>query len=198
MKAHHLLTLVLAIGLYTSCSKATSKVSKTSTNPIDTTSKPKDTLTYLQTSSLTFFFNGDTAYSTAFTDIDSGWNTFGPAYPELQMIGYVKVPATRDSMYFVMWMMDVKHDLFSINQFMGAWNDTSHENHASSLELNSQVNANAYYDVPGNQDFYMNITANNGRTLKGTFYGVLATEANNTGAPPTMAVTKGVFSVNLY
>ncbi len=198
MKAYHLRTLVWAIVLCTSCSKATSIVSKTGTNPIDTTSKPKDTLTNLQTSSLTFFFNGDTAYSTAFTDIDSAWATLGPAYPELQLIGYVKVPAKQDSMHFVIWLMDVKHDLFSINQFMGRWNDTSYEDHTSSLELNAQANDNAYYDVPGNQDFYMNVTSNNGRTLKGTFYGVLATEANNTGAPPTITITKGVFSVNLY
>jgi hypothetical protein len=206
MKTYHLLTLLVTVGIFNACSKASSIVvnkpggSGSSTDTSTTTgSKSTDTLTNLQASSLSFYFNGDTAYSTAFTTIDTGWGfTSGPAYPQLQLIGYVKIPALQDSLYFIVLLDDVTRDLYSINQFTGNWNDTSYEGHTSSFLLNSQVNDNAYSDVPSNEDFYLSITSNNGRTIKGAFYGVVATDPNNTGAPPTIPITKGVFSVNLY
>ncbi len=57
---------------------------------------------------------------------------------------------------------------------------------------------NAYQDAQnGANDLYVNISANNGKALTATFYGSLVCFANNTGAPPTLPITKGVLNITL-
>lgn len=145
---------------------------------------------------ISFFASSDSAYVAAIS-VDTTRDV-GFEYPQIIINGTAIIPNRKDTLTFELQIYNSTNTYTSATQFMGNFNDTSRSYHTTNLTLNSQVNYNAYQNAfNGANDFYVNISANDGKTLTATFYGSLVCFANNTGAPPTLPITKGTMKINL-
>jgi len=146
--------------------------------------------------SITFFANGDSVFVTQIS-VDTSRQT-GFMYPQINVNGMAIIPVRKDTLTFDLQIFNSNNSYASVVQFMGNFNDTSRLHHTTILTLNSQVNWNAYQDAQnGANDFYVDISGNDGKTLTANFYGSLVCFANNTGAPPTLPITNGTLKINL-
>jgi hypothetical protein len=145
---------------------------------------------------ISFFANGDSTYVTAIS-VDTGRDV-GFAYPKIIIRGTANIPSKQDTLTFMLQFDNANNTLTSCTQFIGNFNDTSRSYHTSTLDLNSQVNYNAYEDSwSGAEVLYVDILTNDGKMLTATFYGSLLAIANNTGAPPTLPITNGNMKIDL-
>jgi hypothetical protein len=145
---------------------------------------------------ITFFAGGDSAFVTGIS-VDTS-REVGFMWPQINVNGMAIIPVRKDTLTFNLQLFNSNNSYLSVTQFMGNFNDTSRSHHTTILTLSSQVNYNAYQDAQnGANDFYVDVSANDGKALTATFYGSLVCFANNTGAPPTLPITKGVLKINL-
>jgi hypothetical protein len=146
--------------------------------------------------SISFFANGDSAYVTGIS-VDTS-RDIGFEWPQVIVRGTAIIPAKQDTLTFELQVYNPNNTYVSVGQFMGDFNDTSRAQHASTLTLSSEVNYDAYQDsYSGAQVLYVDINANDGKTISSTFYGSLTTFIDNNGAPPTMVLTKGTMKIEL-
>jgi len=146
--------------------------------------------------SISFFANGDSAYVTGIS-VDTTRDV-GFLWPQIVVAGTAIIPAKQDTLTFTLQLDNGNNSYSSCTQFMGDFNDTSRIHHTSYLDLNSSVNWNDYEDSQnGAECLYVDISANDGKTLTATFYGKLLVIANNTGAPPTLPISQGTMKINL-
>ena len=146
--------------------------------------------------SISFFANGDSAYVTGIS-VDTSRDV-GFEWPQIIVKGTAIIPAKQDTLTFELQVYNPNNTYVSLDQFMGDFNDTSRAQHASTLTLSSEVNYDAYQDsYSGAQVLYVDISANDGKTVTTTFYGSLTTFINNNGAPPTLVLTKGTMKIEL-
>lgn len=145
---------------------------------------------------ITFMANGDSAVVTQIS-IDTS-RASGFVYPQMIIYGLAAIPQTKDTLTFEAQVYNGNNTYVSVNQFMGIFNDTSYSQHSATLTLSSLVNGNAYQDdYTGANNFFVNITSNDGKTITATFYGSLVTIANNNGAPPRLPITNGTMKITL-
>jgi hypothetical protein len=146
--------------------------------------------------SISFFANGDSAYVTGIS-VDTT-RIVGFEWPQIIVNGTCIIPAKTDTLTFELQVYNPNNTYVSVDQFMGDFNDTSAAQHASTLTLSSVVNYDAYQDsYSGAQVLYVDISANDGKTVTSTFHGSLTTFINNNGAPPVMTLTKGTMKLEL-
>lgn len=154
---------------------------------------------------MTFSFLGDSAWVDVQV-VDTSWSLPQNGYPQVMIYGIAYLPGAHDTMDVRFWLMDNMYltgSVSSVTQFSGYYNSAQYyEGNADrfvKLQMDSEVTNDDFISMfQYNYNFSATVDSIRGRTMWGTFYGIMTEDINNNNMPLTENLSNGKFKVNLW